>query len=85
MIEKKIEQKINSGLQSPKVFIQDMTGSKDHFNVMIISKSFEGLSLIEQHRLVYKILDDMITKEIHALQLKTLTLEQWKKENSNKI
>lgn len=62
-----------------------MTGSKDHFNVMIISKSFEGLSLIEQHRLVYKILDDMITKEIHALQLKTLTLEQWKKENSNKI
>ena len=85
MIEKKIEQKINSGLQNPKVFIQDMTGSKDHFNVMIISKSFEGLSLIEQHRLVYKILDDMITKEIHALQLKTLTLEQWKKENSNKI
>ena len=85
MIEKKIEQKINSGLQSPKVFIQDMTGSKDHFNVMIISKSFEGLSLIEQHRLVYKILDDMITKEIHALQLKTLTLEQWKKEKSNKI
>ena len=30
--------------------------------------------------LVYKILDSMVTKEIHALQLKTLTLEQWKKE-----
>ena len=62
-----------------------MTGSKDHFNVIIISKSFNGLTLIEQHRLVYKILDDMVTKEIHALQLKTLTLEQWKKEKSNKI
>ena len=85
MIEKKIEEKIKSNLESPEVFIQDMTGSKDHFNVIIISKSFNGLTLIEQHRLVYKILDDMITKEIHALQLKTLTLEQWKKEKSNKI
>ena len=80
MIEKKIKEKLNHGLEKAEVFIQDMTGTNDHFNVMIISKSFEGLNLIEQHRLVYKLLDSMITKEIHALQLKTLTLEQWKKE-----
>ena len=80
MIEKKIKEKLKNGLENAEVFIQDMTGTNDHFNVMIISKSFEGLNLIERHRLVYKILDNMVTKEIHALQLKTLTLEQWKKE-----
>ena len=81
MIEKKIEKKIESALDSPKIFIQDMTGTNDHFNLIIISDSFDGLSLIEQHRIVYNILNDMISKEIHALQLKTLTWEQWKKEN----
>ena len=80
MIEKKIKEKLKHGLEDAEVFIQDMTGTNDHFNVMIISESFEGLNLIERHRLVYKILGSMVTKEIHALQLKTLTLEQWKKE-----
>tara|TARA_B100000945_G_scaffold262010_1_gene220446 strand:+ start:269 stop:514 length:246 start_codon:yes stop_codon:yes gene_type:complete len=81
MIEKKIEQKLNEALEDAKIFIQDMTGTNDHFNIIIICDVFKGLSLIEQHRLIYNILTDMITKEIHALQLKTLTWEQWKKEN----
>ena len=81
MIEKKIEQKLQNGLTNPKIFIQDMTGTMDHFNAIIISDDFIGKNLIEQHRLVYKILGDMVTNEIHALQLKTLTWEQWKKEN----
>ena len=58
-----------------------MTGTMDHFNAIIISDDFIGKNLIEQHRLVYNILGDMVTNEIHALQLKTLTWEQWKKEN----
>ena len=81
MIEKKIEQKLNEALEDAKIFIQDMTGTNDHFNIIIICDVFKGLSLIEQHRLIYNILTDMISKEIHALQLKTLTWEQWKKEN----
>jgi len=81
MIEKKIKDQLESNLKKAKIFIQDMTGNNDHFNIIIISNSFEDLTLIEQHRKVYEILDDMITKEIHALQLKTMTWEQWKKQN----
>ena len=81
MIKKKIEEKLEEGLTNPKIFLQDMTGTMDHFNAIIISDDFIGKNLIEQHRLVYKILGDMVTNEIHALQLKTLTWEQWKKEN----
>ena len=81
MIEKKIEEKITSTLDDSKVFIQDMTGTNDHFNLIVISDAFKDLSLIEQHRLIYKILNGMVAQEIHALQIKTLTWEQWKKEN----
>ena len=58
-----------------------MTGNNDHFNLLVISDTFKNLTLIEQHKIIYKALDGLITKEIHALQLKTITLEQWKKEN----
>ena len=33
----------------------------------------QGLSLVDQHQLVYKTLGNYLTNEIHALQLKTLT------------
>ena len=51
-----------------------------HFKLEIVSKTFEGLSLLEQHKLVYKALEVMIKKEIHALALKTKSTSNWKKE-----
>ena len=81
MIENKIKKILKGKIKDSKVFIQDMTGADNHFNLIIISSKFEGLSLIEQHKLVYNALNKMITKDIHALQLKTMTWEQWKKEN----
>ena len=51
-----------------------------HFKLEIVSSSFEGLSLLEQHKLVYKALEGMIKKEIHALALKTISTSDWKKE-----
>ena len=73
MIEKKIKKRLQAKLEKSEIFIQDMTGNNNHFNVIIISDSFSDLTLIQQHKMVYALLDDMITKEIHALQLKTLT------------
>ena len=81
MIEKKIKKRLQKKLKKAEIFIQDMTGNNNHFNVIIISDSFIDLALIEQHKMIYSLLDDMITKEIHALQLKTLTWKQWKKQN----
>ena len=81
MIENKIKKLLKEKIEDSKVFIQDMTGSDNHFNLIIISSKFEGLALIEQHKVVYKALDKMITTDIHALQLKTMTWRQWKKEN----
>tara|TARA_B100000686_G_scaffold260383_1_gene273106 strand:+ start:236 stop:487 length:252 start_codon:yes stop_codon:yes gene_type:complete len=82
MLENKIKQIVQNNLKDAKVFIHDMTGENNHFNLLVISDEFKNLTLIEQHKIIYNSLDKMITKEIHAVQLKTMTWEQWKKENS---
>jgi len=81
MLENKIKKILENKIKNSKIFIHDMTGNNDHFNLLVISDVFKKLTLIEQHKIVYKALNGLITKEIHALQLKTITLEQWKKEN----
>ena len=42
-----------------------------HYIVTIVSPAFAGLSLLEQHRLVYDTLGGMMGREIHALALNT--------------
>ena len=81
MIENKIKDILKNKIKDIKIFIQDMNGNQDHFSVIVISSEFENLSMINQHKLIYDALGDMITKEIHALQIKTFTWEKWKKEN----
>lgn len=43
-----------------------------HFTAIVTSKAFAGHSRLEQHRMVMKALEDVISSnEVHALQLKT--------------
>ncbi|MFB6361626.1 MAG: BolA family protein [Halobacteriales archaeon] len=43
----------------------------DHLQAVVVSPVFEGRSLVEQHELVYDALGDHMTRDIHALELKT--------------
>lgn len=47
-----------------------------HFSVNITSLQFDGLSLIEKHRLIYSLLGDLIPQEIHALKIKAQSTEK---------
>ena len=53
-------------------------GGAGHFRAVVVSKAFEGKSLVERQRLVYGALAEMMGPEIHALAMQTLTPEQWK-------
>jgi len=47
-------------------------GAKDgrgHFRVLIIASVFEDKSMIERHRMIYRVLDDMLRLDIHALAI----------------
>ena len=48
-----------------------------HFRATIVSDRFAGLSKVQAQRLVYQVLAEEMTGEIHALSMTTLTPEQW--------
>ena len=69
-----IEDSIRAGL--PCTHVQ-VTGDGAHFEAVIVSPSFAGLTRVRQHQLVYGALGDRMRQEIHALSMKTLTPEEW--------
>ena len=70
-----LKQRIESALPGSAVLIEDLTGGGDHFRAEVVSKRFEGLSRLEQHRLVYGVFGDEVGGPIHALSIKTSTPE----------
>jgi stress-induced morphogen len=55
-----------------EIAVEDRTGSGDHFQVTVASPSFDGLSLVEQHRLVYDALAEQLSDgTIHELRITT--------------
>jgi stress-induced morphogen len=52
--------------------VEDRTGTGDHFQVTVASPRFEGLPLLEQHRLVNQALAAPLADgTIHELRIKT--------------
>lgn len=52
--------------------VVDRTGGGDHFRVTVASSRFDGLSLVEQHRLVYEALAAPLADgTIHELRIST--------------
>lgn len=73
-----LQQMIQTGFPDAEIQVQDLTGGGDHYQVTVISSAFTGKSLVQQHRLVYGIVNEaMATDKIHAFALKTYTPEKW--------
>ena len=71
-LEKKIiEELIKSSIPDAKVIIEDLRGDGDHYSATVISKTFDGKSKIEQHKMVYNSLKGKMGNELHALAIKT--------------
>ena len=78
-----IRSTLEKTLPGSTINIQDLTGGGDHYQLLVISSSFEGKGLVEQHQIVYGALKEALGSErIHALALKTLTPKQWEQLGS---
>ncbi len=49
---------------------------ESHFNVRIVSEQFVGKSMVVRHKMIYKLLEDELKSQVHALALKTLTCNE---------
>jgi len=62
---------LKEGLPDAEIHIEDLRGDGDHYAAYVASKSFEGLSRVKQHQMVYAALQGKMGTELHALALQT--------------
>lgn len=66
----------------PETYIEvvDLTGTQDHWQVLVVSAAFEGKMMVDQQRMIMELLKaEISTEEVHALTMKTFTPEQYKR------
>ncbi len=58
--------------EATELSVVDRTGGGDHFQVNVASPRFDGLTLVDQHRLVYDALAAPLADgTIHELRIRT--------------
>lgn len=68
-----LKQRIETAFPGSLVTVEDLTGGGDHFRAEVVSERFDGLSRIQQHKLVYDVFGAEVGGPIHALSIKTST------------
>ena len=68
-----LKQRIEGAIPGSTATVEDLTGGGDHFRAEVVSQTFQGLTRIEQHQLVYDVFGPEIGGPIHALSIKTST------------
>jgi stress-induced morphogen len=66
-----IERLIREALPDAKIEMRALADDNDHWEAVVVSPSFAGLSKIKQHQLVYGALKGRMGGELHALALTT--------------
>jgi BolA protein len=82
VVQHRIREKLTAGLHPEHLEIVDEShrhaghagarpGGETHFRVEVIAAAFQGKSRLERQRLVYALLKDEMSHQIHALSLVT--------------
>jgi stress-induced morphogen len=72
-VRERIQQLLEGAFpQADQVKVIDRTGGGDHFEVIVHDPAFNGMSMIEQHKLIYAALDEpWKAGNIHELRINT--------------
>ncbi|WVZ16303.1 hypothetical protein V8G54_009285 [Vigna mungo] len=82
---KRIREKLQKELKPVELEVEDVSyqhaghagvrGSDEetHFNVKVVSREFEGKSLVKRHRLIYGLLQEELETGLHALSIEAKT------------
>ena len=82
-VTKALERKLNDAFTPSHLQIDDDSarhaghagaapGGESHFNVVIESTAFEGLSRVQRQRMVYQAVAEELAGPVHALSVKAL-------------
>ena len=69
-----VKELITHSLPNAEVEVTDLTGTKDHLEIVVKSDVFKGKKMIQQHQIVMDILKEKLhSGEIHAVKIQTKT------------
>jgi stress-induced morphogen len=80
MAAAEIEELIKAGIPDAEVTIVDLAGDGDHYSARVVSRTFAGLTRVQQHQKVYAALKGRVGGQLHALQLQTAAPEEMKSD-----
>jgi stress-induced morphogen len=74
-----VEALIEAGIEDCEATVERARGEHDddHLRATVVSPAFEGVTLVQQHQLVYDALGEHMTTDIHALELQTYTPDEF--------
>jgi stress-induced morphogen len=76
MTPEQIKNRLLETYSDAHVEVTDLTGTLDHYQVVIRTNALKGMTRINQHKAVMSVFDqELKTGEIHAFTLKTSALE----------
>ena len=89
----RIRRRLQEGLDPQRLVIRDdshrhrghagwRSEGETHFHVTVVSSAFSGRSRVDRQRMVHALLRDELAERVHALELRTLTPEEDRKEPS---
>jgi stress-induced morphogen len=61
---------LEAAFPGARILVANPAGDGEHLEVQVASAAFAGRGLVDQHRMVYAALGDLMP-QIHALQLRT--------------
>lgn len=78
-MQQQVEELIRQGIRTQAVEVE-MSGN--HCTVVVVSDDFDGLNQVKRQQKVYQCLNDKIASgEIHAVNIRALTPEQWQSQS----
>jgi len=76
MTSKEMENRLLAAFPGSEVFVQDLTGTSDHFEVRMAACQFKGKSRMAQQRAIMDVFSaELASGEVHALTMKTIVKE----------
>nr|2KZ0_A Chain A, BolA family protein [Ehrlichia chaffeensis str. Arkansas] len=66
--QSQLELLIRNAFPEAEITVTSLVGDNNHYSIKVISSQFQGKSKLEQHRMIYKVLDGL---NIHAIQIQT--------------
>jgi acid stress-induced BolA-like protein IbaG/YrbA len=83
MDPEEVKRLIEAGMPGSQVTVK---GDGSHFDAVVVSEAFAGLTPVKKQQLVYATVNEQITSgQLHALSIKTYTPDEWEKASKLQI